>query len=76
MGFPWRKRQDCSTENDEALIRSLRKQGASPRFTVLSGQGHAIAGVYKNQELYDWFLSNTRISAIIQGPFITCLSVY
>lgn len=49
-------------EKDEALIRTLRKQGGSPRFTVLPGQGHAIAGVYKNQEIYDWFLSNTRTS--------------
>lgn len=60
--FHGEKDKVAPLENDEALIRSLRKQGGSPRFTVLSGQGHAIAGVYKNQELYDWFLSNTRTS--------------
>ena len=47
-------------KNDEAFLDALRKQGGTPRFTILPGQGHNIAGVYKNQELYDWFLSNTR----------------
>ncbi|WP_019554787.1 carboxylesterase family protein [Propionispira raffinosivorans] len=47
-------------KNDEALIDSLRNQGGTPRFTILPGQGHNIAWVYKNKELYDWFLSNTR----------------
>lgn len=47
-------------KNDETLINSLRNQGGTPRFTILPGQGHNIAGVYKNKELYDWFLSNTR----------------
>lgn len=47
-------------KNDEAFLDALRKQGGTHRFTILPGQGHNIAGVYKNQELYDWFLSNTR----------------
>lgn len=47
-------------KNDEAIIEALRNQGGTPRFTILPGQGHYIAGVYKNQELYDWFLTNTR----------------
>lgn len=46
--------------NDEAMIDALRNQGGNPRFTILPNQGHNIAGVYKNQELYDWFLANTR----------------
>jgi Predicted peptidase len=47
-------------ENDEAMISALRLQGGTPRFTILPDQGHYIADVYKNQELYDWFLTNTR----------------
>jgi predicted peptidase len=47
-------------ENDKALIDAFRKQGGTPRFTILHGQGHYIAGIYKNEELYDWFLSKTR----------------
>ncbi|MCC5468142.1 prolyl oligopeptidase family serine peptidase [Pelosinus sp. Bkl1] len=46
-------------KNAEAMITALRKQGGSPRFTVLPDQGHYIAGVYKNNELYDWFLANS-----------------
>ncbi|SDF25987.1 prolyl oligopeptidase family serine peptidase [Sporomusa acidovorans] len=47
-------------KNHEAMISELRKQGGTPRFTVLPDQGHYIAGVYKNHELYDWFLANSR----------------
>lgn len=47
-------------KNDEAIIGALRNQGGTPRFTILPDQGHNIAGIYKNQELYDWFLTNTR----------------
>jgi len=47
-------------KNDEAMINALRMQGSTPRFTILPDQGHEIAGVYKNQELYDWFLANNR----------------
>jgi predicted peptidase len=47
-------------ENDTALIDAFRKQGGTPRFTILHGQGHYIAGIYKNRELYDWFLSKAR----------------
>jgi predicted peptidase len=47
-------------KNDEAMIRALRMQGGTPRFTILPDQGHEIAGVYKNHELYDWFLTNRR----------------
>lgn len=47
-------------ENDEAMIDALRRQGGTPRFTILSDQGHYIGGIYKNHELYDWFLTNTR----------------
>ncbi|MDF2524531.1 MAG: phospholipase [Clostridiales bacterium] len=47
-------------KDDEAIIDSLRSQGGIPRFTILPNKGHEIAGVYKNQELYDWFLMNTR----------------
>lgn len=46
-------------KDDEAMINVLRMQGGTPRFTILSDQGHYIAGVYKNHELYDWFLANT-----------------
>ena len=49
-----------SVKDDEAMIRALRMQGGSPRFTILPDQGHYIAGEYKNHELYDWFLTNTR----------------
>jgi Predicted peptidase len=47
-------------KNDEAMIVALRNQGGAPRFTILSDKGHNIAGVYKNKELYKWFLTNTR----------------
>ncbi|WP_161625494.1 carboxylesterase family protein [Sporomusa ovata] len=47
-------------KNDEAMINALRMQGGTPRFTILPDQGHYIAGVYKNHEIYDWFLTNTR----------------
>ncbi|MBU2700118.1 putative peptidase [Sporomusaceae bacterium BoRhaA] len=47
-------------KNDEAMISALRMQGGTPRFTILPDQGHEIAGVYKNHELYDWFLTNNR----------------
>ncbi|WP_094605566.1 hypothetical protein SPSIL_012850 [Sporomusa silvacetica DSM 10669] len=50
----------CPLENDEAMINALRGQGGTPKLTILPGQGHNIAGVYKNHELYDWFLANTR----------------
>jgi len=49
-------------KNDEAIIGALRNQGGSPRFTILPNQGHNIAGVYKNPELYDWFLSHSRLN--------------
>jgi predicted peptidase len=47
-------------ESHEAMINALRMQGGTPRFTILSDQGHYIADVYKNKELYDWFLTNNR----------------
>lgn len=47
-------------KNDEAMINALREQGGIPRFTILPDKGHYIAGEYKNQELYDWFLTHTR----------------
>ncbi|MDR3590027.1 MAG: prolyl oligopeptidase family serine peptidase [Negativicutes bacterium] len=50
----------CPLKSDEAMIEALRARGATPRFTVLSGEGHYIGGVYKNRELYDWFLAHTR----------------
>lgn len=50
----------CPLQDDEAMINALRTEGASPRFTVLPDKGHYISEVYKNQELYDWFLANTR----------------
>ncbi|WP_346352985.1 prolyl oligopeptidase family serine peptidase [Azotosporobacter soli] len=49
-------------ENHEALLASLRSQGAAPRLTILPNQGHNIAGIYKNQEIYDWLLSQKRAS--------------
>lgn len=50
----------CPLKNDEAMINALRAQGGKPKLTILQDQGHDIAGVYKKQELYDWFLSYTR----------------
>jgi predicted peptidase len=50
----------CPLINDEAMINALLAQGSRPKLTVLPDQGHNIAGVYKNQELYNWFLTNTR----------------
>jgi len=50
----------CPIEGDEAMIEALRARGAIPRFTVLPGEGHYISGIYKNRDLYDWFLTNTR----------------
>ncbi|SMD15784.1 alpha/beta hydrolase-fold protein [Sporomusa malonica] len=50
----------CPMKNDEEMINALLAQGSRPKFTVLQDQGHNIAGVYKNQELYDWFLTYTR----------------
>ncbi len=51
----------CPIETDEAMINALRAHGASPRFTILQGKGHYIGeDMYKNQDLYDWFLTNTR----------------
>lgn len=50
----------CPLKDDEAMINALRIHGSTPRFTILPDQGHYIAGVYKNHELYDWFLTNTR----------------
>lgn len=47
-------------QDAEAIIHSLRQQGGAPRFTILPDQGHTIAGIYKEQELYDWFLTHTR----------------
>lgn len=47
-------------KKDEAMVESLRRQGGTPRFTILPNEGHLIAGVYKNEELYQWFLSNKR----------------
>ncbi len=47
-------------KKDEAMVDALRKQGGTPRFTILPNEGHLIAGVYKNEELYHWFLSNQR----------------
>ncbi|MCE5287458.1 MAG: dienelactone hydrolase family protein [Pelosinus sp.] len=44
----------------KAIIDALCDQGSTPRFTILPNQGHEIAGIYKNQALYDWFLANTR----------------
>jgi len=45
---------------DEAMISALCMQGGTPRFTILSDQGHYISDVYKEHNLYDWFLTNTR----------------
>lgn len=51
----------CPLTDDEAMINAIRARGASPRFTVLHGKGHYIGGeAYKNRDLYDWFLENTR----------------
>lgn len=50
----------CPLKDDEAMVDAVRAKGGKPRLTILAGQGHYIAGVYKNQELYDWFLSNRR----------------
>ena len=48
-------------KDDKAIIDSLRNEGGKPRFTILPNKGHEIAGLYKNQELYDWFIANNRI---------------
>lgn len=58
--FHGEKDTTAPLKNDEAIIASLRNHGGVPRFTILPNQGHNIAGIYKNQELYDWFLTNTR----------------
>ena len=50
----------CPLKDDEAMIDALRTLGAAPRFTVLPGKGHYISDVYKEHNLYDWFLTNTR----------------
>jgi len=50
----------CPLKDDEAMINALRMQGGAPRLTILPDQGHYIAGIYKNSELYDWFLTNIR----------------
>lgn len=50
----------CPLKNDKTMIDALRGQGGNPRLTILPGQGHNIAGVYKNRELYDWFLTYIR----------------
>lgn len=47
-------------KKDEEMVESLRRQGGTPRFTILPNEGHLIAGVYKNEELYQWFLGNRR----------------
>lgn len=48
-------------KTETALIDDLYQHGNDAKFTVLPRQGHFIAGIYRNQELYDWFLSKTRI---------------
>lgn len=50
----------CPLQDEEAMIGAVRMQGGTPRFTVLPNQGHYIAKVYKEQGVYDWFLTNTR----------------
>jgi predicted peptidase len=50
----------CPLQDDEAMIRALRARGATPRFTVLPDKGHYISAVYKDRNLYEWFLANTR----------------
>jgi hypothetical protein len=35
-------------------------QGTAPRFTVLPDKGHYISDIYKERDLYDWFLANKR----------------
>lgn len=50
----------CRLQDDQEMISALRAQGGTPRFTILPNQGHYIAGVYKDQRLYDWFLINIR----------------
>lgn len=50
----------CPLQDDEAMINALRTQGAAPHFTILPDKGHYISEVYKDRELYDWFLANTR----------------
>jgi predicted peptidase len=48
-------------KTETALIDDLHQHGSDAKFTVLPSQGHLIAGLYRNQELYDWFISKTRI---------------
>lgn len=50
----------CPLKDDQEMINALRMQGGTPRFTIIPNEDHIIGGVYKDPELYKWFLSNIR----------------
>lgn len=54
--------KDEVTPPDEAreMARLLEHVGGDVRFSLLPGQGHGIADVYQDGQLYDWFLRHRR----------------
>ncbi len=50
----------CPIQPSKKTIQILQSLGNSPRFTDLPDKGHYITEVFKNRELYDWFLMHKR----------------
>lgn len=45
----------------EAMVKGLKKNGGSPKFTIYPNAGHdSWTETYANDELYEWFLSQSR----------------
>ena len=50
----------CPIQPSKETLQTLQSLGNSPRFTILPDKGHTITEVFKNRELYDWFLTHKR----------------
>lgn len=50
----------CPIQPIKETVQTLQSLGSSPRFTILPEKGHYITEVFKNRELYDWFLMYMR----------------
>jgi predicted peptidase len=57
--FHGRDDQTVPISETEAMVRALRVTGNVVRFTQLTGRGHDILDIYKDQELYRWFLKHS-----------------
>ena len=42
------------------MVKTMKKAGSDPRYSILKGQGHGIQKVYSDQTIYGWLLNHQK----------------